>query len=958
MIHNRFTLIAAGMLCAAASFAGPFSITPKGSLKIDGIRFSVNGFQAKSWKSFSQETTLFQVEQRSGTLDDFLLTGTFRIPGLPEAKLRETIRRNVDTVRLYRAEFEFTTSTELAQLGLGCTLPLDSFRGRGLVVDDRKITPSTEFDPQKKILFHAPLKESVVIPTPNGTVTLRGKFRLLVQDDRTFKRNTCTLRLLFTPSRGKITRAVLECAIVPAADETIRPVSGNGTEQLQFTAPRWKKADMPEFGIQPGSALDLSRRPRFSPERDGAMQLASDGAVTFRTQNGRTVRLIGFNVFPRLFLMQGKNRYEIHRTIDRCLAEAQRMGYDYIRLLSLFDRDPFQGASADFEFNLEFLDRLDYLIASARKYGLYLYGTTASYQLGRNSWNPVFRQSRAIKCETFFGKPERREEWRKLIVKLLTRVNPYTGIACKDDPAFLCFEFFNELEIFLRDLQRVPKSYPAETLDFVNTRYRAFLKKKYGSTENLAAAWGIPISAFSDVTFLSGRESRDAAAADWETFCLENAAGCLEFFRQVMREIDCERLVTQYNFLPSINFSRLRAEQVPITSINTYFGHPSNMMKTGSLVRQDSSLSATGSEFFKKAASVKLAGIPLFVSEYNHCFWNQRDYEGGLFFPAYSAFQGFSGITIHSEPVSTADKQIPLNNFRIANNPTKRANEFLSMALFRRGDVEQARYRAELVFPAEFFLTSIAGSGAVNTDQSALAFVTGFSLRFPGSAAQRNRRPDLTLTPDATAGIQSGDWSATIENSAAGKLTDAIAKLRAKQLLSPGNPTDPKKKRFVADTEELDLDLAAERLKIITPKTEAVTLRPGDSALRLKLMTIHSINAGCAAALTSLDDLPLAESRHMMFVLNTTSVSDGMLLSADRRKLIAPGNFATPRMETARVSVSLKLPDGNYLLYPLSLSGKRRAPLPVERRSGTVHFQLDTAQLPDGTTPFFELIRQ
>ena len=214
MMCNKLSLIAAGMLYAAVSFAGSFSVTPKGSVKIDGICFSVNGFQAKSWKFFSQETTFFQVEQRSGSLDDFLLTGTFRIPGLPEAKLRETIRRNADTVRFYRAEFEFTTSTELAQLGLGCTLPLEAFRNRGLVVDGRKIIPSTEFNPQKKILFHAPLKESVVIPTPNGTVTLRGKFRLLVQDDRTFKRNTCTLRLLFTPSRGKITRAVLEA--VPA----------------------------------------------------------------------------------------------------------------------------------------------------------------------------------------------------------------------------------------------------------------------------------------------------------------------------------------------------------------------------------------------------------------------------------------------------------------------------------------------------------------------------------------------------------------------------------------------------------------------------------------------------------------------------------------------------------------------------------------------------------------------
>ena len=72
-----------------------------------------------------------------------------------------------------------------------------------------------------------------------------------------------------------------------------------------------------------------------------------------------------------------------------------------------------------------------------------------------------------------------------------------------------------------------------------------------------------------DVTLLTCRKSRGTAAADREAFCLENAAGCMDFFRSVMREIGCERLTTQYKFLPSINFSRLRAEQVPITSINT-----------------------------------------------------------------------------------------------------------------------------------------------------------------------------------------------------------------------------------------------------------------------------------------------------------------------------------------------------------------------------------------------------
>ena len=253
--------------------------------------------------------------------------------------------------------------------------------------------------------------------------------------------------------------------------------------ECRFTAPRWKRADMQQLDLVEGSALDLSGRKRFSPEKDGAMQIDRNGAITFRTQEGKPVRLIGFNAFPSLYRMKGASREEIHRTIDRCLEQAKRMGYDYFRTNFLLDRDPFQGAAADFEFNPEYLDRLDYLVAACRRYGLYIYGTTASYQLGRKEWNRPFQQRAELKTKTLFGVPARRAEWKTLIVKLLTHVNPYTGIAYKDDPAFLCFEFYNEQEISLQSLLRAPESFPAETLAFINAKFVRFLEKKYGKEE-------------------------------------------------------------------------------------------------------------------------------------------------------------------------------------------------------------------------------------------------------------------------------------------------------------------------------------------------------------------------------------------------------------------------------------------------------------------------------------------
>ena len=74
--------------------------------------------------------------------------------------------------------------------------------------------------------------------------------------------------------------------------------------------------------------------------------------------------------------------------------------------------------------------------------------------------------------------------------------------------------------------------------------------------------------------------------------------------------------------------------------------------------------------------------------------------------------------------------------------------------------------------------------------------------------------------------------------------------------------------------------------------------------------------------------------------------------------LIDPGKNVPPLMETARIRVSLQCSGAGWKLYPLSLSGERRKPLPVTRRNNLLEFRIDTGSLPDGVTPFFELIQE
>ena len=229
----------------------------------------------------------------------------------------------------------------------------------------------------------------------------------------------------------------------------------------------------------------------------------------------------------------------------------------------------------------------------------------------------------------------------------------------------------------------------------------------------------------------------------------------------------------------------------------------------------------------------------------------------------------------------------------------------------------------ELLFPAEFLEDGNAGAGAVNTTQSTLAFLTGIALRFPELPAKAENRPELSFLPEQSATIHSGAWSSSVEGSVFGNLADSVAKLRTAGILPKNNPTDADAQCFVSDTGELSLDTRARRLKVITPKTEAVILKPDDTNIALRRLTVHSVDTGCAAAVTSLDDLPLAESRHMMFVLNTNSVSEGLVLSGDRSTLIEPGKNAPPRLAPVR----------RKELETLSAEPERRAPETAARHA-------------------------
>ena len=119
---------------------------------------------------------------------------------------------------------------------------------------------------------------------------------------------------------------------------------------------------------------------------------------------------------------------------------------------------------------------------------------------------------------------------------------------------------------------------------------------------------------------------------------------------------------------------------------------------------------------------------------------------------------------------------------------------------------------------------------------------------------------------------------------------------------------------------------------------------------------VKNSTRGCVGV-TSLDALPLPESRRMVIVYATEVVNSGMVLGAGRARLVKPGS-GPGLLRTGEFTLSIQNRNGGtWKLYALTLAGEREEELPVEYRNSALILSVNTAKLKGANTPFFELVR-
>lgn len=181
-----------------------------------------------------------------------------------------------------------------------------------------------------------------------------------------------------------------------------------------------------------------------------------------------------------------------HDQAARVAADLARFGINLVRLHYVHHRFPpgKKYSTPDSFIEPIQLEKFDYLFDQLKRRGIYVYmQLNIARKFGKASGF-----ENADKLPWYNNgidniEPRMIALQKKYVHDLLTHVNPYTGLAYKDDPAIITLELANENSIvrswYSGKLDNLPSSYA----EHFTKMWNDWLTHKYKTTANLRAAW-------------------------------------------------------------------------------------------------------------------------------------------------------------------------------------------------------------------------------------------------------------------------------------------------------------------------------------------------------------------------------------------------------------------------------------------------------------------------------------
>ena len=542
----------------------------------------------------------------------------------------------------------------------------------------------------------------------------------------------------------------------------------------------------------------------------------------FEKKPDQEIRFYGSNVCSGANVPSKENAVFVARDLAR-------RGYNFLRLHH-FDNQIIRRSGDYTELDPEKMDRFDYFVSELKKNGIYVSADLyISRVIGKEALPGCPRDASGhfYKVLCHFWKPAL-DNLKKFSANLLNHVNPYTGMAYKDDPQWVGVNFINEDTINFHMAEQSKKDFLKERID------EAFAK--YCKERNLP----------NDKKHFNG--------------FLETAQRNLfNELKTLVRGLGSKIQVCDQNMCWDYNTSVMR-DHYDFVDNHAYFGHPSFMgghfAPPMRIEPQDSAIPYAMATF-SYIAVTRYWNKPFTVSEWCFCHPNYAAGEASLLLSTYASMQGWNGLNrfayshVGDKAYNAGDS--PRTCFDDVHDPLVRIGEQLGAWIFRTYAVKKlpGQFVAVLDKNLNFDSPQILHTASRTRSLALLGRIGCITV----PRGENAKLPENTIAVIPHGNVKVADKVPSFEDD------NFILQNMAKQKLIPQEAVS--QERFASPTGETVFDIRKSTFVLTAPRIEAFVMQQ-DTTLDGKYFSAKAVLGYGTTAVISLDEKPLEKSQKML----------------------------------------------------------------------------------------------
>lgn len=885
----KFGILAFLAFAAAAAYAknfGALEVEPKGTAVSNGTKMSI------VWRFFRQEEV---VKADSETSDDktYTLSGVLSHKKIGEMKIVQRVEK------LAPARTRFCAETEI----LG-----KSPRGAPLV-------PSFQFHLARDIFEGRIFADGKVVATDAKNISAR---ELRVQSENGELKISGNLKIDF---RDTVRQKVLNYRTVSMMFEEL----GGGKYAIDLTLEfdkNRKPVPLPrEYVVRESDDYAAFESVRI-PESGGALDFsflldAPAGKYGFVKVRGadyyfekspdKKVRFFGENVCQNATVPEKPQAVALADELAAAGFNAARLHQTSMLLRG----SPTDSAA----LNKRQLDKFDFLFAELKKRGIYT--TIDFYATGKlypHEYDDVQYRGDNMKA-LFLLSDKARATLKRFISNFLEHVNPYTGVAYKNEPAIVFASVVNEDAI-------------GNVRNFVVRTHLDYDIAKPVYEKWFAERGGLPEAKTDNDRF--------------QLFLIDRYEKFYDEMSAHIKSIAPNMLLTDQTNGGSLMVSAM-ARKYDVADLHTYTWHPlffENRFSLPMYVDSSDPIAKRGGMFAKICPLLPMTK-PANITEWDFVRPNPRAALGGVFVGAYSALNGIDGLWhfCYTHEKNRIEKNERLGLFETAGDAVRMLSNKIGALIYLRGDFAESRALAPLVVSPTIF-----EDGNVNARKNAeiaaeISLVAKSAIVVAKDAqsalAKLPRKPAMLLLSDKNADTANIPPDVKTVYAFDGKAAESAAESCDFGGGKIGGGV------YESSTRQLFLDSKKSQWKAVSPRSE-IFAQNGGAKLSGSFAEVENTRGWSVVAVCSLEKSPLGKSRRILVAHLTDLCNTSQRFANENFDILLDYGKPPYLLKRADSEIVFDSALDGFECLALDGAGKPVAEVPIERNGGKSKIKIST----------------